>query len=142
VGEGTSFRARAGRRAQQRMYRQRGLSIALELDLQRLYVECGPLVVRLVRISPRAMDGDNLESAFKRVRDGIAAVIGIDDREDAIEYLPDQQRGKPGEQALLVEVYAQRTPAPGELKVQYASPARTVTYQGDYGHSRVTPNVR
>lgn len=40
-----------------------------------------PLRVTLVRISPRQLDGDNLQGALKHVRDGVADAIGVDDRD-------------------------------------------------------------
>jgi hypothetical protein len=36
-----------------------------------------PVVVTLVRIAPRALDGDNLQSAFKAVRDEVAKWLGV-----------------------------------------------------------------
>lgn len=36
-------------------------------------------VVRLVRLAPRELDSDNLESAFKAIRDEIADVLEVDD---------------------------------------------------------------
>lgn len=142
VGEGASFRSRAGRREQQRAYRARGRAIAQRLDLQRLYIEHGPLVVRLVRVAPRSMDGDNLESALKRVRDGIAAAIGIDDRESSVEYVADQQRGEVGEKALLVEVFRQLergNDPPKRLRARVPVRSSAVTIGGRL--VQVTPNV-
>lgn len=49
-------------------------------------VEQAPLVVHLVRIGGRRMDDDNLASAFKHVRDGVADFIGIDDGSDRVRY--------------------------------------------------------
>jgi hypothetical protein len=43
-------------------------------------------VVTLTRVSPRELDSDNNVSAFKAVRDQVAAVIGLDDRSDQIEW--------------------------------------------------------
>ncbi len=38
-----------------------------------------PAIVTLKRIGPRMLDDDNLRSALKAVRDGLADVIGVDD---------------------------------------------------------------
>lgn len=54
-----------------------------------------PVVVRLVRISPRKLDGDNLQGALKAVRDGIADWLGVDDGHDAVTWEYGQEQGKP-----------------------------------------------
>jgi hypothetical protein len=38
-----------------------------------------PCVVTLTRLSARELDDDNLSSAFKAVRDGLADYLGVDD---------------------------------------------------------------
>jgi hypothetical protein len=63
-----------------------------------------PVVIRLVRIAPRELDTDNLAASFKGVRDGIADRLGIDDRDDRVHWHYAQQRGKPKEYAVRVEV--------------------------------------
>lgn len=63
-----------------------------------------PCVVRLIRQSPRALDTDNLSSAFKAVRDEVAKMLGVDDRHSEIvsyEYL--QRRGKP---MVIVQIHS------------------------------------
>ena len=39
----------------------------------------GPWVVTLTRHGPRKLDDDNLSAAFKRIRDGVADALGVDD---------------------------------------------------------------
>lgn len=39
----------------------------------------GRALIVLTRFAPRPIDSDNLASAFKAIRDGIADVIGVDD---------------------------------------------------------------
>lgn len=149
VSEGKSPGAQAARREQQREYKSRGRGIAQQLDLQRLYIEHGPLVVRLVRVSPQSMDGDNLEAALKRVRDGIAEIIGIDDRESAVEYVADQRKGTPRQKALQVEVYRQlagdEAPPQANAKnhrlARPKAPARAQYATVGGRLVRVTPNV-
>lgn len=63
-----------------------------------------PATIRLTRIAPRALDGDNLQGALKHVRDGVADRIGVDDRDPTVTWLYDQRRGEPHEYAVLVEV--------------------------------------
>ena len=90
--------------------KQRGLGILIgrtllqgsrlkiaELDAERWFA-----TVRLVRVSPRLLDNDNLSSCFKSVRDGIADAFGIDDRDPRVRYVPDQTKGP---EALEVYLY-------------------------------------
>ena len=65
----------------------------------------GRAIVRLVRISPRELDGDNLANALKAVRDGVADALGVDDRDPRVTWLPDWERGAVREYAVRVEVY-------------------------------------
>lgn len=71
------------------------------------------IVVKLVRIASRKLDtGDNLNYSFKWIRDSIADIIypgmkaGRADDTDLIEWQYDQEKGKPKEKALRVEIYA------------------------------------
>lgn len=62
------------RRKQQRLAAEKGVSPALgSIPGQ------GDIKVRLVRISPKQLDGDNLQGALKAVRDGVSDAVGIDD---------------------------------------------------------------
>ncbi len=71
-----------------------------------------PVVVTLVRVAPRALDDDNLRSAFKALRDELAIRLGLptnkagiaDDRDPRVRWTYDQTRGKPGEYAVRVEI--------------------------------------
>jgi hypothetical protein len=65
----------------------------------------GRAIVRLVRISPRELDGDNLAAALKAVRDGVADALGVNDRDPRVTWLPDWERGAPRQHAVRVEVY-------------------------------------
>lgn len=145
VSQGRNFRAQAGKREQQRVYKSRGEFIADELALRGLYDEHGPLVVVLVRVAPQAMDGDNLEAAFKRVRDGIAEAIGINDRDGAVEYVVDQQRGEPREKAIRCRIYRQIARPADELRAprkRKARPTEGVRHATIGGRLvAVTPNV-
>lgn len=71
-----------------------------------------PLVVRLTRISPRKLDSDNLSSAFKAIRDQVAAELGIDDGSDAIEWLYAQEPGRPGIRIEIAKALAETRVAP------------------------------
>ncbi len=65
--------------------------------------------INLIRVSPRRLDSDNLISAFKAVRDQLAALIkpgyapGRADDDGDITWSYDQQAGKP--QAIIIEFY-------------------------------------
>lgn len=59
-------------------------------------------VVRLVRVAPRQLDGDNAESAAKSVRDGVADALGVHDRDPRVVWLVDQERGQA---CVRVELY-------------------------------------
>lgn len=63
-----------------------------------------PVTVSLTRIGSKQLDGDNLQSACKAARDGIADWLGLDDADPRIIWVYAQQRGKPGEYGLMVEV--------------------------------------
>jgi hypothetical protein len=61
-------------------------------------------IITLTRIAPRALDDDNLCSAFKAIRDGIADAFHTDDRKGRLEWKYTQERGKPKEYAVRVEI--------------------------------------
>ena len=51
-------------------------------------------LTRLKGYRERDFDGDNLQGAFKAVRDGIAMYLGIDDGSDDIDWEYRQEKGK------------------------------------------------
>ena len=51
-----------------------------------------PLVVVLTRYSAGRLDDDNLRSALKGVRDGVAEAIGINDADARVSYHYQQER--------------------------------------------------
>lgn len=63
-----------------------------------------PWTVTLTRIAPRALDSDNLASALKSVRDGVADALGIDDRDPRVAWAYAQRRGEPRVQAVEVRI--------------------------------------
>lgn len=63
-----------------------------------------PVTVRLVRVSPRRFDDDNLQGAFKAIRDGVADAFGIPDNDPRIRFQYDQERGEPNEYAVRIEI--------------------------------------
>lgn len=105
--QGVTTNGRRARRSKQRGLRDLGQTAAKALKLKALLTKHGALVVRIGRVAPNRLDGDNLEASFKRVRDGLAKCIGLDDRSPLVEYVPDDQRGAVREYAVHFEVFAQ-----------------------------------
>ena len=63
-----------------------------------------PVVVTLTRIAPRALDGDNLQGAFKAMRDEVAKWIGVPDNHPSVTWEYGQRRGGVGEYAVSIVV--------------------------------------
>ena len=61
--------------------------------------------VTFTRYGTKLLDDDNIRSAFKHARDGVAAWLGIDDADPRIiwEYAP-QQQCKRGQQKIVIKV--------------------------------------
>lgn len=64
----------------------------------------GDCVVTMTRIAPRALDSDNLATALKSSRDGIADALGIDDRDERVLWQYAQEKGEPKQYAIDVEI--------------------------------------
>ena len=80
---------KARRAAQERLV----CRLAVQSGLRRDALE-PPYEVKIVRVGPRKLDSDNLASACKAVRDGVADAIGIDDGDERIRWGYGQQKGK------------------------------------------------
>ena len=69
-----------------------------------------PCVVTLTRISARGLDDDNLQGAFKAVRDSVADALGVDDRmREIVRYEYGEQvvkwkRGTPTPKAIRITI--------------------------------------
>lgn len=63
-----------------------------------------PLTVALTRVAPRQLDDDNLRGALKGVRDEVAAMLGVDDRDPVVTWQYAQRKGKPKEWAVEVRI--------------------------------------
>lgn len=55
----------------------------------------------LTRVAPRQLDSDNLQSAFKAIRDEVAAQVGIDDGSPRWTWEYHQRKGPPAVEAWL-----------------------------------------
>lgn len=51
--------------------------------------------ITLTRIAARKLDSDNVASAFKAVRDGVADALGVDDGSPRLEWRYAQEKGAP-----------------------------------------------
>jgi hypothetical protein len=64
-----------------------------------VFLKCPPwpgpalLVVHIVRVGPRLLDSDNLQTAMKGIRDSVAARLGIDDGSRLVRWTYDQTHG-------------------------------------------------
>lgn len=63
-----------------------------------------PCVVTLTRVAPRVLDDDNLRSALKAIRDGIADRLGVSDRDPLVRWDYAQAKGKVREYAVRIEI--------------------------------------
>ena len=54
------------------------------------------LKITLTRVSPRALDGDNLQGSMKAVRDGVCKALRIDDASPLVRFEYAQAKGEPG----------------------------------------------
>lgn len=61
-------------------------------------------VVTLVRVSAGVLDDDNLRTALKGVRDGVAEALGADDGRGLIRWQYAQRKGPAKQQSVEVEV--------------------------------------
>jgi len=78
--------------------------MSLSAAAQSSGLEMLPVTVVLTRVAPRRLDGDNLQSGFKAVRDGVADWLGVDDGNGLIDWQYAQRSGKAGEYAVEIEV--------------------------------------
>lgn len=65
-----------------------------------------PIKVTFTRYGPKVLDTDNILSALKALRDGIADAFGVDDSKGSgIEWeYAEQVKTKPGQHAVLIEI--------------------------------------
>ena len=63
-----------------------------------------PCTIVLTRVAPRGLDGDNLQSAFKATRDGVADWLGVDDGDPRLDWQYRQRKGLPKVYRVEIEV--------------------------------------
>jgi hypothetical protein len=77
---------------------------ALAAVAQSFGVEVLPVTVVLTRVAPRRLDGDNLQSGFKAVRDGVADWLGVDDGSSLVDWQYAQRSDGPKVYKVEIEV--------------------------------------
>lgn len=95
------WRVKSDRRKKQ----QREIDAMLLNALQGRKVEL-PCSVKLTRVGPKILDGDNLQSAFKATRDAIARRLGIDDGDPRIKFEYNQTPIGERSYNVIVEIQA------------------------------------
>lgn len=69
-----------------------------------------PCTIKMTRIAPRSLDSDNLAMALKNIRDVVADLLipgkakGRADGDPRLEFVCLQEKGKPKEYALKIEI--------------------------------------
>lgn len=63
-----------------------------------------PITITLTRIAPRKLDSDNLLSALKHVRDGIADWLSVEDNDPLLTWVYAQRKGTPKEYAVEITI--------------------------------------
>jgi hypothetical protein len=66
-----------------------------------------PVVVELIRLSAGTLDDDNLVTALKSVRDGVADWLCVDDGSDHVDWWYGQEKVKRGTWGVRVSVKGQ-----------------------------------
>ena len=91
VSEANTHEHWRGRQARAR--RQRGgTKLRLLLALPRRVREVERAAAHFVRFGPGKLDGDNLQSAIKHIRDGVADAVGLDDGDERWTWTYEQER--------------------------------------------------
>jgi hypothetical protein len=78
--------------------------VRMRLAAERAWPPSFPVEVTLTRIAPSELDGDNLQSGCKGLRDGIADALGVDDRHPGIAWRYAQRRGAPRQYGVEIVV--------------------------------------
>jgi hypothetical protein len=82
-----------------------------------------PAVVTITRIAPCRLDSDNLATACKSIRDGVADAIGLDDRDPRVEWRYEQERAGVRVYGVRLEVDSLgHEPAPAPLLLPWHRP--------------------
>ena len=63
-----------------------------------------PAVITLTRLASRKLDSDNLATALKAVRDGVADALNLDDGDERLDWRYAQEKAPRGHYAVRVEI--------------------------------------
>lgn len=63
-----------------------------------------PAVVTMTRIAPRELDDDNAVRSCKAIRDELALLMGIDDRDPRVKWVVKQSKGSPKQYGVRVQI--------------------------------------
>lgn len=83
-----------------------------------------PVICTLIRVSAGKLDSDNLQSAFKAVRDAVARELGVDDGGDDVVWCYEQRKGARGVYEVVIEIEPLGTPRPQDASVNEAVKSR------------------
>jgi hypothetical protein len=82
---------------------QQQVAVAWQNNLKGRRIQL-PCVVKLTRIGPRVLDGDNLQASCKGIRDTIAQKLGADDGSDLIKWEYSQVKNGSKEYGLKISI--------------------------------------
>ena len=94
LGRGQNDREHRMVRARRVKHERNIVTLVLRGTIARTMMAVAPLSVTITRVAPSAgLDDDNAVSSAKAVRDAIAGVLGVDDRDERVDWLVTQARG-------------------------------------------------
>ncbi len=94
LARGQNAREHHFARARRVAHEKNVVTLVLRGTVASQMMQVAPLSVTITRIAPSGgLDDDNAVSSAKAVRDAVAAVLGIDDRDPLVSWLVVQQRG-------------------------------------------------
>jgi hypothetical protein len=102
--------------------RNRAQLQALALALNPLGRPELPVAVTLTRIGPRTLDGDNLQSALKTLRDGVARWLKRDDADPAIAWIYRQEPSTLGQLRVFTRSGKMRRVADVRIRLEIDRP--------------------
>ncbi len=91
-------------------YQKKAVSLMLNSNRKKILLPCK---VVLTRVAPRKFDSDNLQAAFKSIRDEIASHLipglkpGRADDDGRIEWFYEQKKGETKEHSVLIDIHTE-----------------------------------
>jgi hypothetical protein len=90
--------------AKRRKAEEQAVALSLRAYAPALVDQGFPLVCTLTRVSGGTLDSDNLQGAFKGVRDAVARELGIDDGGPEVDWQYRQERGPRLRHQIRIEI--------------------------------------